>query len=137
MELKIFYRVVVPIVVLLLLITCTSCSIENKEVYYDYYTASEDLLDEIDKDYKWSIDTLDEKGSALEYRYWVVLADIKSGSRNYKDYYDVIQELLAYLECKYGWSDTTSGKDAYCRYCEAKESCEYEREKLWTGFYLY
>ena len=119
MELKIFYRVVVPILVLLLLITCTSCYVEKEKTYYDYYIATEELLDEINHDYKWSMDISDKKGADIAYKYYSVLANIKRGRGNYKDYYIASERLLDYLEYKYGWSDTTSGGDAYCRYCEA------------------
>lgn len=122
MEQKFFYNVVVPILVLLLIATCTSCSDKDNTLYRNYYNATETLIDEIDYDYQWSANVdfcAEDYSSTIAYKYFEILADIENGKEDYKKYYTISEKLLDYLDEEYGWMDTTSGGDAYCKYCEA------------------
>lgn len=69
METKFFYRVIVPILVLLLICTCSSCS-SSKDAelacYRKYYDATEKLLDELEVAHNWC-DDVGEGDVAIEY----------------------------------------------------------------------
>lgn len=69
MKVKFFYKVILPILVLLLICTCSSCS-SSKDAelasYREYYDATEQLLDELEVVHNWC-DDVGEGDIAIEY----------------------------------------------------------------------
>ena len=113
-------------------ICTTSCTVSTASqladsliIYDEYYTATEKLLNEIDKVHDWSTEYADsgKEENIGYYSIKYVLKDTSSMTlaetyKTLKAYYQETQELLDMLEEDYGWLDTVGEGDTYCEWVE-------------------